>query len=163
MNLQNNTYKLIIGGLIIAVVILFISYLRKPTTINVPQIDTVKTVQYIQKPVYVTTLKAKLDTLILESVKSDTVYKEVIITASADTLLVKDSSYIKVKYHFPPANYFDIDAQIKERQTTLTITKEKPETFWDRFGYGLQAGFGTGLINKNFDIYFGIGVHFRIK
>ena len=159
-----NKAYLIIGILAVVVGILTINNFKKPS-ITAPKIDTVKVVKTIDKPIYLTKWKAKLDTISVETVKHDTVTVEKILVAKADTLISKDSSSVKIKYYFPPLNYFDVDLKIKERNTTLTITKEieKPESFWNRFSYGIQVGFGQGLINKQFDIFVGIGVHFRIK
>ena len=162
--MNQNKYLLVIGGLIILCLILFINQCKQPVT-EKPKVDTVRTVNTVDKPIYLTKWKAKLDTITVETVIHDTLRVEKVVTAKADTLITKDSSSVKIKYYFPPLNYFDVDLKIKEKNTTIMITKEteKPQSFWDRFGWGIQAGFGTGLINKQFDVYLGVGVHFRVK
>lgn len=89
----------------------------KPDTVFVP--DTV----------FIPKLHAILDTVYLEDSTK-------IISASADTTFRKDSSKISVKYFFPPLNYFEIAADLKERIITKvkTITEvkefEKPIPFY---------------------------------
>ncbi|WKZ71118.1 MAG: hypothetical protein QY331_07620 [Melioribacteraceae bacterium] len=79
----------------------------KPDTILL--FDTVKVNQ----------LSAQLDTVYIDSTR--------IISAAADTTFQKDSSRISVKYFFPPLNYFEIAADLKERIITKvkTITEVK--------------------------------------
>lgn len=128
----------------------------------VTKVDSV----YVDKPIYITKIRAKLDTLLVPDIiiKRDTVWKSQIV-ASADTLITRDSSSAKIKYFFPPLNYFDVDLKLREKVKTITITKEIPTepSFWDRFGWSIQGGFGYGLINKQFDVYIGLGASFRIK
>jgi|GEM_PF-4061654 len=89
----------------------------KPDTVL--QIDTV----------YIPKLSAELDTSYLAD-------SSMIISASADTTFRKDSSKISVKYFFPPLNYFEIAADIKQKIITQTITLtevkviEKPIPFY---------------------------------
>lgn len=81
------------------------------------------------------------DTVIIPELHAvlDTVYLEdstEVISAAADTTLIKDSSRISVKYFFPPLNFFDIQLDIRERTITKvkTITEYKevsrPEPFY---------------------------------
>ena len=45
---------------------------------------------------------------------------------------------------------------------TVEVTKyiDKKRTFFDRFGIGLQGGYGIGLKDREFQPYIGIGVNF---
>lgn len=63
--------------------------------------------------VIITKLQAELDTVFVDSAE--------VITASADTVINKDSSSLAVKYFFPPLNFFEIDMDLREK----VITKEK--------------------------------------
>jgi len=162
---KKNIYWLI-GGVVLTVLVWnFIIDKRKSDSI-ISKTDTLTVTKYVDRPITITHWKAKIDTIQVKTLIRDTIYQDIpLIFASVDTLLQKDSSLLKIKYYFPPANYFDIDLKIKEKITVSTITKEvlKSESFWDRFGYSVQGGFGFGLINRNFDVYVGIGASFRIK
>jgi len=162
---KKNIYWLI-GGIVLTVLVWNFIIDRRQETKVVSKTDTLTVIKTVNKPIEIIKWKAKLDTIKVPEIINihDTIWTSQIV-ASADTLLTKDSSSVKVKYFFPPANYFDIDLKIKEKITVNTITKEviKPESFLDRFGYSIQGGFGYGLINKTFDVYVGVGVHFRIK
>lgn len=131
----------------------------RETIVTLTKIDTLVK----EKPIYLTKLSSKLDTIYINNTPQ--------ITATADTLLRQDSSKIKVTYFFPPQNYFDIDMILKEKiiiQTDSifkTIEKILPyeESFWDRFNISVQAGFGQGLIHKQFDVWYGIGISYKLK
>ena len=47
---------------------------------------------------------------------------------------------------------------------TVEVTKyiDKKRTFFDRFGIGLQGGYGIGLKDREFQPYIGIGVNFNL-
>lgn len=85
---------------------------------------------FIQDTIYIPNLSAELDTSYLAD-------SSMIISASADTTFRKDSSKISVKYFFPPLNYFEIAADIKQKiiTQTKTITEvkvfEKPIPFYN--------------------------------
>jgi hypothetical protein len=68
----------------------------------------------ITNTVYIPKLKAVLDTVYIDSVKT--------VVASADTVIKKDSSKIGVKYFFPPLNYFEVDLDLKEKVITKQVT-----------------------------------------
>jgi hypothetical protein len=92
-----------------------------------------------------------------------------VLYAQADTLLQQDSSRVKVIYYYPPLNYFDVQMDLRDRiiyrtrETTITNQVAAPFSLWDRFGYSINAGFGYGLINNNFDIYIGAGVSYKLN
>ena len=93
----------------------------KRDTVN--HVDTIK----VQKTIFITKWKARLDTIKTGSDSGN-------VVARADSIFQKDSSSVKVSYYFPPKNMFEIAWDIKERiikqfQTiteTKTITYEKP-------------------------------------
>lgn len=162
---KKNIYWLI-GGIILTVLVWNFIIDRRQEVKVVSKTDTLTVIKTVNKPIEVVKWKSKLDTIKIPQVVNihDTVWTSQIV-ASADTTFKKDSSSVSVKYFFPPLNYFDVKLNLKEKIITNTITKEvlKPDSFWDRFGYSIQGGFGYGLINKTFDCYIGVGVHFRIK
>jgi|GEM_PF-3286464 len=77
-------------------------------------------------------LKAKLDTSYTAVQDSSTGEVDTLknITASADTTFEKDSLQIKIKYHYPPQNYFELAINFKEKiiETIKTITMKTVET-----------------------------------
>ena len=89
--------------------------------------------------------------------------------AEADTTYKEDSSSIKVRYYFPPLNYFDIAPKIHTKQTTITktITVNLPceSSFWDKFSWGVNAD----IVSYNAftkEVQFGnigVGIHFDLK
>jgi hypothetical protein len=120
--------------------------------------------QYKDRPIYITKLRAV----------KDTVYKDVIfandsshyqIIARADTLIYEDSSEIYVAYHFPPANYFAIQANLKEKIITkeLTITKPYDPSFWDRWNVVIYGGIGYDFIERRPSLSVGVGFGIDIK
>ena len=127
-------------------------------TIVKEKIDTVyKTNKFIFPK-----LKAKIDTVFINNQK--------VQVASSDTLIGKDSNYVKVKYYFPPLNYFDAQFSLHTKYINKTdsIFVNKTEilpakkTFFGNFHYSLQVGVGVGLINKQFDVYYGIGISYDL-
>lgn len=84
--------------------------------------DTVFVVDtlFVKKNIYIDKLKATIDTIFIDSNE--------VLFAEADTLIKADSTKINVKYFFPPANYFEIDFDIKEKIITNTIEILKTET-----------------------------------
>lgn len=122
-------------------------------------------VRYVDKPIYITKIKAKIDT-VFEPIYNgiDTVFVP-IAYAKADTLLKQDSSSIKVTYYYPPRNYFDLDLNIKEKIITHEITRTLPyePTFWDRFNIVIYGGVGYDFIQRLPSISVGIGLGINIK
>lgn len=123
-------------GIILAIIILFvIDRLILPPTANKIEIqrDTLIVVDTIQVPkkIYITKIKADIDTVFIDSTT--------VMVAKADTIINQDSSRLKVSYYFPPANYFDIQYDLKEKIiekiktiTELnTVTVEKEEPFYE--------------------------------
>jgi len=45
----------------------------------------------------------------------------------------------------------------------VTVINKKQNSFWKRFGYGPNFGFGYGLVKKEFDFYVGFGVTYDLK
>lgn len=82
----------------------------KPT--DPPQADTVtvfvKADTAYKDRNFFATLPGKIDTVYLPDSTMQ-------VIASADTLIKKDSSSIKIKYYYPPFNFFEVDANLKER------------------------------------------------
>jgi len=158
--------------LLLAILALFVfsiignilNYCNPPEPIVKETIRTVtKTDTIVQvKPFYLTKISSKLDTIYIDS--------KPITTATADTLIKEDSSSIRITYFFPPVNKFDVNMKIRERTITRidsifkTIEKTLPyqESFFDRFSVSVQAGLGQGLIHKNIDVYYGIGISYKI-
>ena len=121
---------LIIIGIIYSVIRLF-----NPSQKSNPQIVnteikrdtvTIHDTTFVNKPVYMTKWKARIDTVSIDN--------QNVQVAEADTVLQQDSSRIKVKYYFPPKNFFEFAAELKERiihdvktvTETKTITIEQP-------------------------------------
>jgi hypothetical protein len=83
---------------------------------------------------------AKIDTITITRDNGDSMS---ILKATADTLIIKDSSRIKIKYYFPPANYFMIEIDLKERAITIfkeiynTVKTDAP--WYDHFWIGVSA------------------------
>jgi hypothetical protein len=115
--------------------------------------------EFVDRPVYIIKIKAKMDTVIINNVPQT--------VATADTLLSKDSSTVKVKYYFPPLNYFSIDMNLKDKFVYKTITIKEvytvPKTFWGRFHFGVQVGVGVGTTNKQFDLFVGYGLTVEVN
>jgi hypothetical protein len=148
----------VIGG------IYYVGYQHGKSNITTKYLEKEKLIHdtLITKETFFSRLPARLDTMLL----IDTVYKNKPITiAHSDTIYTKDSSKIKVDYFFPPVNKFDIYADIKQRIIYRVETREieKPQTFWSRLGYSLQAGIGYGWFSKKIDTYTGIGFHYKIN
>ena len=127
-------------------------------TRTITKIDTVIQTKYIT----VTKLQAKIDTVIIDN--------KPIEVASADTLINKGIDSVHVKYYFPPANYFDVKLSLHDRiinhtdsiyVNTNTIIPAKT-SFFSNFNYSLQIGVGVGLISKQFDVYYGLGISYRL-
>lgn len=152
-------YALIIGSMIIGVFkYCGNSKYNKPILIS-SDTTYVTHIEYKDRPVYITKIKAKIDTVIINNIPQ--------IVASADTLIQKDSSTVKVKYYFPPLNYFSIDMNLKDKfiykTTTIKELFTKPPTFWNKFHFGVQIGGGIGTISKQFVVYVGYGLTFEIN
>lgn len=162
--MDRNKLNYLLAGIILAFIVwtFIIDHKPKPEIRTEIKTDTL----YVDRVNTITKWKAKLDTVLIPYVVNnyDTLWIPQPI-ASADTILTRDSSWIKVKYFFPPANYFNADFGIKEKIVKQTITNYIPieETFWDRFNWSIQGGFGYGLINEKFDVYIGIGASIKIK
>ena len=101
-------YVLLIGFILGSVA----TYFVKPKEV-IERIDSVMVTTTTIDTLYLTQiklverLKAKLDTIYIDSAP--------MTVAVADTILKEDSSTIAVKYYFPPLNYFNIAADIKQK------------------------------------------------
>lgn len=101
--------------LLTAVIVWQMSKPKEPGKVTITRDTlTVRDTVYKPKQVTVEKLKSVLDTVYVNN--------EPVITANADTLLLKDSSRVKVKYYFPPVNKFDIEFLLKEKIVNV-ITK----------------------------------------
>ena len=88
--------------------------------------------------------------------------------AEADTAIKDSLGWVYVRYNsqipLPPSGYFNINMGWNNTSITHTInTIEEKKSFWDNFNYSLIFGPGVGLINKQFDIFWGIGISFNLK
>lgn len=83
----------------------------------------------------------------------------------SDTTFQDSTLSERIKFISPipihPRSYFTREVTWKERLIFQPVTKE--ESFWDRFSWGLQAGFGYGVIHRQLDFYIGAGGSFKIK
>lgn len=131
---------------------------NKPILVNADTTYIIR-IEFKDRPVFITKIQAKIDTVYVNN--------EPQLIAVADTLIQKDSSTVKVKYYFPPLNYFSIDMNLKDKfiykTTTIKELYTEPPTFWDRFHFGVQIGGGIGTTSKQFDIYVGYGLTFEIN
>lgn len=131
----------------------------KVDTVKATAIDTVVKKEYIT----INKIRAKIDTVYVNN--------QLVQVAVADTVINKDSNYVKVKYYFPPVNKFDVKLALHNKTIYRTdsifiyknITLQASKSFWDNFNYSLNIGFGEGLINKQFDVYYGIGISYNLK
>lgn len=135
----------------------------KPAIPAGSKIDYVIYTKYVDKPIYITKLEAKLDTIYVDAINDTT--NDAVIVAEADTLLLADSSRIGITYYFPPRNYFDVKANIKERVITKELTIEKPyePSFFDRFNVVIYGGLGYDFLQKIPTLSVGLGLGFDIK
>ena len=119
-------------------------------------------VEYKDRIITVPKLIAKIDTVhTIDSVY----YEKPIMIAYADTTLAQDSSQVRVKYYFPPANFFQVEAKIKEKVITqkLTITEPYNPSFFDRFNIVVYAGAGYDPFVKTYTMNIGLGVGINLK
>ena len=111
----------------------------------------------------------KTDTIFIEDTQTQEVVQHIQKTYEVDSLY-KDTTCIppaSVNYHLLVRTYdndvdsiglkFNVDyPRITETQTiTKTITKKK------HWGYGVQTGFGYGILNRKPDLYIGIGITYN--
>ena len=128
-------------------------------TLTKTKVDTIAVPKYYA----VEKIKSKIDTIFINN--------EPQLIASADTIIKQNSDTIKVKYFFPPANYFNVNLSLKDKiiyhTDSIFVNTEKiipAKTSWlDNFNFSIQAGFGQGLITKQFDFYYGIGISYDLK
>lgn len=128
--------------------------------------DTIHTTKYLTiervKPVFtVDTVEVYIDS-------KDTASKEnraPVFTASLDTAMFDSSLSLEVKYHslipLDKRSYFNITAKLKERKVIQTekIYFEKEENFASKwFHIGLVIAPGYGMLNKQTDIFVGMGL-----
>lgn len=87
--------------------------------------------------------------------------------AKADTSFKDSTVALDIDFISPiplhPASYFRFN-RIEVFRPEVTITVQKKRTFWDVIipEPSAQVGAGVGLINKQFDIYAGIGLSWRL-
>jgi len=119
----------------------------KIDTVFVSRVDTVFEVNSTIKKIRV------VDTLTI----TDTIYKDVDVAVS-DTVFIQDSSMVQVRYFFPPLDYFEINANIRER----VITKEITKRICPKISYGIQAGAGVDIVSGVPGIYLGFGLQYNL-
>ena len=111
----------------------------------------------------------KTDTIFIEDTQTQEVVQHIQKTYEVDSLY-KDTTCIppaSVNYHLlVRTDNYDVDSiglkfnvdypRITETQTIIkTITKKK------HWGYGVQTGFGYGILNRKPDLYIGMGVQYN--
>lgn len=125
----------------------------------ISKVDTL--IEY--KQVVISKIKARIDTVLINNILNE--------TANVDTTFNNGNDTVSVKYYFPPADYFNIQMALHNKiinhydsiyVNTNTITPAK-KSFFSNFNYSLQIGVGVGLINKQFDVYYGIGISYDLK
>lgn len=155
---------LIIGG------VYFAGFKHGESTVKVQYLEKEKliydTITVIQQVIKNT--PAKIDSSVVTLIDDSGMTPPQLVktkVASSDTLVIKDSSRIRIKYFFPPINKFDVWAEIRQKTIYRPEIKliEKPTTIWDRFGSGVQIGLGYGAFSKKIDVYIGFGFHFKIN
>lgn len=119
----------------------------------------------------------KSDTITIERVVRDTlpvVKKEYVYSIDTIKYYINDTTLIYVPINIERKEYLtdDYKAIVEGYKPKLSfieiynkdriINKEMTETKIKRFGIGIQAGAGYGLINKKPDLYIGIGAHFTL-
>lgn len=106
----------------------------------------------------------------IKVVKTDTITKDTVLQTEnksyIDTLCVQnDTAIVTSNIQGINAELLSTEVTLKKREiiktNTITITKyiEKPKKL---FNIQPQLGFGYGLINKNVDMYVGIGIGVNI-
>jgi hypothetical protein len=155
----------VIVGLVFISVVWYVSYVigskqYKPEIPKPNDTTFVQTTEIKTKTIYVTKIKAQIDTIVIDNTEVE--------VAEADTVLVADSSKIMVRYFGKPFNEFEIKADIKEKIVTNTLSIKEyipcpPESFWDRFNVSVSLGAGVGLINKQPDFFFGLTLSYKIR
>ena len=104
----------------------------------------------------------------VEVIRTDTITKDTILTVEQKTYedtLCNDKDSIILQSFITGQNVTkdSIKANWKKQETivtnTVTITKyiEKKKTFWDKFHFGVQAGYGYTFKSKDLQPYVGIG------
>lgn len=159
-------YFLYIIGLVFIFSIIgnIVQYFKSPTIKPVTNTKTISKTDTVTQIKYITLKKiiAKIDTV--------TINNQQVAVASPDTLIHSDEDTLKVKYFFPPANYFSIDWTKHNRviyktdsifvNTTETIQNH---SFWNSLNYSIYAGPGIDLFSHQIGIYIGIGITWNIK
>lgn len=117
------------------------------------------------------------DTVTIERVVRDTlpvVKKEYIYSTDTIKHYINDTTLIYVPINIERKEYLtdDYKAIVEGYKPRLSyievypkdriINKEVTKTKVKRFGIGIQAGAGYGIINRKPDIYIGIGAYFTI-
>lgn len=122
------------------------------------KIDTIfkrDTIIFTQPEIICIGSKTKIDTVELK-LAGDTIYKQVEIPI--ETKEYKDSLYYCRISGFQP-----ILEHLEVYPVQTTIEKKITQYRAKKWGYGIQAGFGYGIINKKPDLYIGVGINYNIK
>lgn len=173
--MKNNT--LIFVSLFICFAIFGLIYLDRSGYFE-PDIETIKTdtvfstkTDTLWKDTTIT--KTKLVPKYIYKTKVDTVYDAnqnpiELVTENKvynDTIVCeKDTAELQIFTSGIKSNVDSINLNLRKSEiiktNTIEITKyvDKKKTFWDRFNIGLQAGYGLGLKDKNFQPFVGLGV-----
>lgn len=156
--MKNIFYLILVGLILIIGSYFFGSYLGKNKYKSEKlKLEYITTIRYIDRPIYITKLKSKIDTIYVVDTLTSIIDTQLV--ATADTTLIQDSNKVIVKYYFPPKNYFELKLNLKDKVITNeihTITQYTP-TFLDRFNYVIYAGVGY---SQNKDVVFSIGLGF---
>ncbi|MCA0388811.1 MAG: hypothetical protein LCH52_09985 [Bacteroidetes bacterium] len=128
--------------------------------------DTVYSIKYQTiekvKPVFT------VDTVEVFVVSSDTTSMEnraPVFTASLDTVMFDSSLSLGIRYRSPSPldaeSFFEIDARLKERKVREVETvyiEVEPDILSKWLHFGLVIAPGYGILNKQTDIFIGMGV-----
>ena len=177
MKLTNNNIFLVISVSVICVLAFILGRRSKADSVidNQPiKVDTLfqESIDTIHLTHTVTKYKpqpTKTDTIFIEDTQTQEVVQHIQKTYEVDSLY-KDTTCIppaSVNYHLlVRTDNYDVDSiglkfnvdypRITETQTiTKTITKKK------HWGYGVQTGFGYGILNRKPDLYIGFGITYN--
>lgn len=165
-NIKAIALLILLGAGLILGVFIYAKYMGsnkyKPEIPVGSKIDYVIHTEYKDRPIYITKFKARIDT-VYEVLFDGT--KDTNLVAQADTVMYQDGTEIGITYFYPPKNYFEVEATIKEKIITKELTIEKPydPSFWDRFNIVVYGGLSYDLIERRPSLGIGVGVGFALK
>lgn len=132
---------------------------REPETLTRVEHDTIWHDSIIREPVVKDSIvKKTVYVKVPHYLKGDTVHDSIEVPIPMVQKRYDDSLYTAWVSGFRP-NLDSLRLHLPEITTTITktITKQAP-----RFAVGIQTGAGFGIINRQADIYVGIGAQYNI-